>query len=282
MFNFNKLVAYFLVSIFIFSNFVFFSSTLSAQEVNPYEKLGISSASLNAATGKYVSGQNPDTVLPLASLTKLMTALVLLDLKINLSKKVIIKENEINYVTPYIDEGDITSGINIKTGDKVTLNDMWNAMLIASSNEAAIILVDNSGISRTKFIQMMNSKAKALGLKKTKFTDPSGIDPKNIGTAREMALIARRAFAYSSIRNVSAKASYKFKELISGRTINVISRNTSLLAMKPLGMKVGYLTEAKINVAVRLKKGTKDRIIVVLHSPNNASRNSEINRLILK
>lgn len=97
-----------------------------------------------------------------------------------------------------------------------------------------------------------------------------------------MAIIARRAYAYSSVRTVSAKASYKFKELISGRTINVISRNTSLLAMKPLGMKVGYLTEAKINVAVRLKKGTKDRIVVVLHSPNNARRNSEINRLMLK
>lgn len=282
MIKINKIINCFLLYIFILTNFVFLVIPTSAQETNPYEKLGISSASLNSATGKYISGQNPDQVLPLASLTKLMTALVLLDLKINLNKKVIVKDDEINYVTPYIDEGDITSGINIKTGDKVTLNDMWNAMLIASSNEAAIILVDNSGISRAKFIQKMNSKAKAYGLKNTKFTDPSGIDPKNIGTAREMAVIARRAYAYSSVRTASAKASYKFKEIVSGRTINVISRNTSLLAMKPMGMKVGYLTEAKINVALRLKKGNRDRIIVVLHSPNNARRNSEINRLMLK
>lgn len=278
----NKILKHFLLYILILANFFFLICPLQAQESNPYEKYGISSASFNMGTGKYVSGQNADIILPYASLTKLMTALVLLDLKVDLKKKVVIKENEINYVNPYIDAGDITSRINIKVGDKVTLNDMWNAMLIASSNEAAIILVDNSGVSRMKFIQKMNSKAKALGLKNSKFTDPSGIDPKNIGTAREMAVIARKAYANASVRTVSSKSSYKFKDLISGRTINVISRNTSLLAMKPSGMKVGYLTEAKINVALRLKKGAKDRVIVVMHSPNNARRNSEISRLMSK
>jgi D-alanyl-D-alanine endopeptidase (penicillin-binding protein 7) len=281
MIKINKIINYFLLYIFILTNFIFFAPARLAADTS-YDDLGMSSAIINSSTGKYISGQSPDQVLPYASLTKLMTALVLLDLKINLNKKVVIKENQINYVDPYVDAGDVTSGINIKTGDKVSLNDMWNAMLIASSNEAAIILVDNSGISRAKFVQRMNSKAKALGLKKTKFTDPSGIDPKNIGTAREMAVIARRAYSFPSIRTVSAKSSYKFKEILSGRTVSVISRNTSLLAMKPMGMKVGYLTEAKINVALRLKKGTKDRIIVVLHSPNNARRNSEISRLMLK
>ncbi len=281
MIKINKIINHFLLYTFVLTNFVFFVTPCLAAD-NSYEDLGMSSTILNASTGKYISGQNPDQILPYASLTKLMTALVLLDLKVNLNKKVVIKENQINYVDPYIDAGDVTSGINIKTGDKVTLNDMWNAMLIASSNEAAIILVDNSGISRAKFVQKMNSKAKALGLKNTKFTDPSGIDPKNIGTAREMALIARRAYSFPIIRTASAKPSYKFKEILSGRTISVVSRNTSLLAMKPIGMKVGYLTEAKINVALRLKKGTKDRIIVVLHSPNNARRNSEISRLMLK
>lgn len=184
MLSSKKITGLSLVFIFIFSNLVFLAVPTSAQTTTIYDQLGISSAVLNSATGKYISGTDSDTVLPYASLTKLMTALVLLDLKINFNKKVIIKDDEINYVYPYIDQGDITSGINIKTGDKVTLNDMWNAMLIASSNEAAIILVDNSGISRTKFVQKMNSKAKALGLKNTKFTDPSGIDPKNIGTAR--------------------------------------------------------------------------------------------------
>jgi D-alanyl-D-alanine endopeptidase (penicillin-binding protein 7) len=282
MSNLNKFLNYFLLFIFVFTNFLFFVSPAFAQASTAYDKLGMSSAVFNSANGKYISGTSPDTVLPYASLTKLMSALVLLDLKINLNKKVIIKDNEINYVNPYIDAGDVTSGINIKTGDKVALNDMWNAMLIASSNEAAIILVDNSGISRAKFVQRMNSKAKAYGLKHTKFTDPTGIDPRNVGTAREMAIIAWHAYAYSSVRTTSAKPSYKFNEINSGRTVSVISRNNSLLAMKPLGMKVGYLIESKINVAVRLKNGAKDRIIVVLHSINNARRNAEICRLMKK
>lgn len=275
-------MALFLFLAILVSNFVFYIFDAAAQTSTIYDNLGISSACLNSANGKFISGQNQDIVLPYASLTKLMSALVLLDLKVNLNKEVIIRDDEINYVYPYIDQGDRTSGINIKTGDEVTLNDMWNAMLIASSNEAAIILVDNSGISRSKFVQRMNSKAKAYGLINTHFTDPTGIDPSNVGTAVEMAIIARHAYAHSSVRTVSAKASYKFKELFSGRTVNVISRNNSLLAMKPLGMKVGYLTESKINVAIRLKKGAKDRIIVVLHSINNARRNAEIHRLMLK
>lgn len=283
MFSMVKSIKYFIIT-FLLVNFSFFSSpaALAQATSTPYDKLGLASAVLNAKTGAFISGQNYNLVLPLASLTKLMTAVILEKQKINFSKKVIITEGEIDYVTPYIDAGDITSQINLKVGDKVTVNDLWHAMLIASSNEAAIALVDNSGLSRTAFIAAMNRQAKSWGLKSTHFTEVSGIDPNNLSTAKEMAIIAQKAYAYLSIRSVSAKASYRFRDLISGRRISVISRNNSLLAMKPLGMKVGYLTESKINVATRLKKGTKDRIVVVLHSPNNVRRNQEINRLMLK
>lgn len=250
--------------------------------VNPYEKLGMSSACLNSSNGKFVAGKSENQVLPLASLTKLMTAIVLMNQKINLTKKVKITAAEVAYTKPYVEAGDVTSQIDLRAGDQVTKNDLWNAMLIASSNEAAIALVDNSGLTRAQFVKKMNSQAKALGLKHTKFTEPSGIDPKNVGTAKEMAIIARKAYSYLNIRSVSAKPSYSFKDLKSGRKVWIVSRNNSLLAMKPLGMKVGYLTEAKINVAARLKKGKKDRIIVVLHAVNNARRNQEISRLLAK
>ena len=247
-----------------------------------YDNIGIASASLNTKTGLLIAGKNQNTILPLASLTKLMTALILIDLKINFNKKVIITQSEINYTLPYIAQGDKTSQINLKVGDEVTNKDLWNAMLIASSNEAAIALVDNSGLTRAQFVKRMNSKAKALGLKNTFFTEPSGIDPNNTGTAKEMAIIARDAYSLSTIRLVGISSAYKIKEINSGRSIGVYNRNNSLLAMKPLGMKVGYLTEAKDNVAIRLVKSGLDRIIVVLHANNNASRNAEIKRLITK
>jgi D-alanyl-D-alanine endopeptidase (penicillin-binding protein 7) len=252
----------------------------AAATTTPYDELGMASVAINSRTGKLVAEKNQNLVLPLASLTKLMTAQVLLSIGLNLNKTVTITESEVNYTTPYISAGDITSKIDLRVGDKVKVKDLWHAMLIASSNEAAIALVDHSGLSRAQFVKRMNSRAKALGLKYTKFTEPTGIDPKNLSTAKEMAVIARRAFAYVSVRQTSVLPSYKFKDLISGRTIGVDSRNNSLLAMKPLGMKVGYLTEAKINVAVRLQKAGKDLVVVVLHALNNARRNLEINRLL--
>lgn len=271
------------ISIIITILFFTLSSTLpTLAATTAYDKLGIASATINTKNGKYVSGQNQNTVLPLASLTKLMTALVLVDLKTNLQEKVIISQAEIDYTIAYIEPGDKTSSINIKAGDKVTKNDLWYAMLIASSNEAAIALVDNSGLSRQQFVKKMNTKARALGLVHTKFTDPSGIDPNNIGTAREMAIISRLAYSNSLIRLASISPSYKIKEVETGRAIGVYSRNNSLLAMKPLGMKVGYLTEAKDNCAIRLNQKSNDRIVVVLHALTNAQRNKEINRLMAK
>jgi len=262
--------------------FIFNSAVPALASTTPYSNIGIASAELNTKNGRFIAGQNQNVVLPLASLTKLMTALVLLDLKTNFQKKVTISQAEINYTLPYISQGDKTSQIDLKAGDKVTKNDLWHAMLIASSNEAAIALVDNSGLSRKQFVKRMNSKAKALGLRHTKFTEPSGIDPDNLSTAKEMAIIARRAYLNSLIRSASISPSYVFKELKTGRSIGIYSRNNSLLAMKPLGMKVGYLTEARDNCAVRLSQKNKDRIIIILHSPNNALRNKEIGRLMAK
>ncbi|NTU99143.1 D-alanyl-D-alanine carboxypeptidase [Candidatus Falkowbacteria bacterium] len=260
--------------------FSYSTPAIAASTSNPYENLGLSSAVLNANTGQLIGGKNSNQVLPVASLTKLMTALVLLDLKIDLNQTVTISQAELNYVDPYIEAGDITSKINLRAGDKITKNDLWHAMLIASSNEAAITLVDKSGISRTRFVQRMNAKARAFGLRQTKFTEPSGIDPNNLSTAKEMSVIARLAYAKTSISKSSRLPSYKFKVLNTGRWVSILSRNNSLLAMKPIGMKVGYLTEAKMNVALRLNKSGNDRIVVVLHAQNNARRNSEINRLM--
>ncbi|MCX6800278.1 MAG: serine hydrolase [Candidatus Falkowbacteria bacterium] len=182
---------FFLIIVLVCS-FLFAPNLVLAQTSNAYEKLGMSSVCLNAKTGKIISGENQNQVLPLASLTKLMTAQVLLDLKLNFQKLITISDGQMNYVNAYIDKGDITSKINMQTGDKVMAKDLWHAMLIASSNESAIALVDSSGIGRAKFVEKMNKKAKVFGLRNTKFTEPSGIDPNNLGTASDMAIIANK------------------------------------------------------------------------------------------
>lgn len=263
----------------LFSLFFAWTGHISASTSTAYDKYGLSSAMLDASSGKLLAGKDQNRRLPLASLTKLITAIVLLDIGVNLDKKVTITKAQIDYVSPYIDAGDITSSIDLRAGDRVRLRDLWNAMLVSSSNEAAIALADNSGLTRKQFVKRMNAKAKAYGLKQTVFTEPSGIDPANLGTAKEMAIIARRAYRTPAIRLSGIQESYSFREIITGRRISASNRNSSLLAMDPLGMKVGYLYEARMNVALRLRTKNKDRIIIVLHAPNNAARNQEINRL---
>jgi serine-type D-Ala-D-Ala endopeptidase (penicillin-binding protein 7) len=268
--------------IFVFLCFLIPCKPVSAVIDTQYDKFGISSIAVSAKTGNVIGGKSMDQVLPYASLTKLMTALVLIDLGIEnkMTKQITITKSDMQHVNPYIEVGDITSSVNIKDGDKVLVKDLWHAMLIASSNESAAALARSMGLSEANFVKRMNKKAKALGLKKTYFTEMTGIDPKNVGTAREMAVIARKAYGFPLINNTSIKTAYQFKTLNTKRLVGVYSRNTSLNNMKPVAMKVGFLVEAKSNVALRLKKGAKDRVIVVLHSAGSARRNVEINRLM--
>lgn len=250
----------------------------NARAAASYDGVGIASAVLNSKTGKIVDGKNTGKKLPVASLTKLMTALVLLDEKINFSRKVTITSGDLNYVNDYINKGDSTSKVNLRAGDQVKMGDLWNAMLVASSNESAVALVRNSGISKSEFVEKMNVKARALGLKETEFKEYTGIDSDNISTPEEMAVIAREAFAKKKISSTSTKKSYTMKVLNRRGSVVAQNRNNSLLQMDPKGMKIGYLTEAKNNVAMRFA-GKKDGIVVVMHAESTAERNAEVKRL---
>ncbi len=229
--------------------------------------------------GKFFFGQSySDKVLSLASLTKLMTALVLEDIAdIDWNKTVTITEEQINYPYKYAEKGQ-TSEIALRAGDQVSFYDLWTAMLTASSNQSSVILADNSGLGRKGFIEAMNQKAKSLGLKKTVFYDMSGLDPDNVSTAREFAIIAKEAFenpaiAYSTQINnyfVSVKG-------VNGinRNIPVTNRNYSLLAMGADASKTGFLIEAQRNVALK-KNGS---IYIVMHALSTAQRNTILSKL---
>ncbi len=228
--------------------------------------------------GKDFSGGVSDNViLPLASLSKLMTALIIADLNLDMEKTVTITPEEINYPKTLVGN-DATSEVSLKAGDTVALKDLWISMLTASSNQSAVVLADASGLTRKEFAVKMNEKAKALGLVKTKFYEMSGLDPNNVTTAREMALIAAAAFKNPKIAEATQVSNYRFfvtQADGNARLVDVRNRNYSLLAMGADASKTGYLVEAQRNVA--LKKDGK--IIVVMHSASMAQRNSIITKL---
>ena len=228
--------------------------------------------------GVFQEGYFEDKILPIASLSKLMTALVLLDLEPNWNKKLTITSAQINYPKEYVGE-DKTSEVNIVAGQTVSFYDLWVAMLLASSNQSAVALAESTGLSRVEFVDKMNAKAKELGLEKTIFYDIAGLDASNVSTAKEMALIAQEAFSKSEIVEASAKGQYTiYADNTDGTEseIAVVNRNYSLMAYGLEAAKTGFLIEAQ-RTAV-FKKG--DQIFSILHARSMPERNEVVEKLL--
>ncbi len=226
----------------------------------------------------YSGGLESDRILPLASLSKVMTALVFIGTNPDWNKIIEITPEEIRYPCTLQACGS-TSEINLKAGDKLRVIDLWVAMLSASSNQSAVILADNSGLSRSDFIKQMNQQAKDMGLLKTYFTEMSGLSANNVSTAKEYAKVAKTAFDNSWIAEATRNTDYSFTvEQADGtpRPVRVLNRNTSLLAMGPDASKTGFLTEAQRN-AVIAKNGT---VIIALHCYSLGQRNSIVKNLL--
>lgn len=224
--------------------------------------------------GEYQAGSYANEVLPIASLSKLMTALVLLDQNIDWQKQITITPEQIAYPKIYVGN-DATSEVNIKAGQTIAFYDLWVAMLLASSNQGAIALAESTGLTRGDFVKLMNAKAKTLGLSKTIFYDIAGLDEANVSTAKEMAMIAQAAFAKPEIVEATAKGQYTLNLLNSDGTLSTceaVNRNTSLMAFGPEAAKSGFLVEAQRTAA--LKKGSK--VIAILHANSMAERNKII------
>ncbi len=230
------------------------------------------------AGGKVVASSQADKQLPPASMTKLMTALVILDHKPDWGQKVTITQTHLDYPKVWVGN-DVTSEVSLKLGDTVTVYDLWIAMLVASSNQSARALVDAVGMTHVGFLVEMNAKAKSLGLKQTVFKDVAGLSENTLTTAREMAVIAHEAFAQSAIIRGSAVSRYTIVATTAEgqtRSIAVADRNTSLRQFSPDAAKVGFLVEAQRTVSI--KKG--DVIVVVMHAMSMAERNTILHRLL--
>ena len=225
----------------------------------------------------FSGGYNADQILPLASLTKLMTALVFLDTNPNWNKLVTITQEQINYPKSLVGQ-DASSEVDLAAGDTVTIYDLWVAMLVASSNQAAVAVADASGLSRAEFVKKMNTKASDLGLVKTKFYDVSGLDSHNITTAKEMAKLAYAAFANADIISAGQQSAYVIGAInaTSTKQIAVTDRNYSLQQFFPDASKTGFLVEAQRTVAVKKNGG----VAVVLHALSMSQRNAALKKLL--
>ncbi len=224
-------------------------------------------AVLKANDHFFLFAEKADEPQPIASITKLMTALVFLD-------------NNPGWENHYtITKADKIEGgrLNLFLGDEVTVKDLFYTSLVASDNGATMALVHASGLSEEEFLKKMNEKAAALGLKNTSFQDPIGLSDYNLSTAREVALLAQAAFKKPEISGATTKAEYLFKTL-NGRDKKIESTDYLLSdpgqeSLSVLGGKTGYTEKAGYCFVGWLKNDTGREVIsAVLNSQNKNGR----------
>lgn len=165
---------------------------------------------IDARTGEYLCGDNPDKKVYPASTTKLMTAIVLCE-NGKLGQKITVKSSVLKKIPKDL------SKCGLKAGERYSLGDLLNMILIASAGDATYCAAVGVFGSTKKCVEAMNKKAKKLGLSKTCFDNVGGLDigdgfKKNYTTAREMAKITRYAMGIDTIKKITAQRSYLIQE----------------------------------------------------------------------
>ncbi|MBM3204580.1 D-alanyl-D-alanine carboxypeptidase [Candidatus Uhrbacteria bacterium] len=223
----------------------------------------------------------PDHARVAASLTKLANALAFVKSNPKWQKVVSIKK---------VDE--VGGGrLRVTSGTLLTIKDLMFSSITASANNAATALGRISGFGSKGFIHQMNAQVKLAGAKQSVFFDASGMDPRSKTTARDMALIAEKAFKQPMIRQAAQLGTYDFP-LVGTREHKVIKNTNYLLTQDDdvwvVGGKTGYLEESKYNFVVQLRPmsadgrspdPSKELIITVLGAPTKEGSFNAAKRL---
>ena len=237
---------------------------------------------VDVASGAILHTQNADEVRPLASITKLMTAMVLLDhIKDSPSGKGLSFDRQITFETRDRRNGDITRLI---PGEEITVRDAWKIMLVGSSNDAAAFLTRTILGSEEAAVATMNARAKELGLRRLKFTDPTGLDVGNVGTAREVSALARVSLQYPEIREAVLQTSFQFAP--KGKPARKVQATNQLLYrfrqgdIQLLGGKTGHIEASGYNLVFAVGNHAQELVGVILGAPDNEARFAEMKILL--
>ena len=228
--------------------------------------LGLSAESyvvVDANDGKVLVEKNVTEIWPPASLTKLVTAMVVLDSKPKLTK------------TFAMSKADEVGGARLatKAGVQYKVKDLLFASLVASANNAVNALARSTGLSRENFVEKMNLKAKELGAEHTVFFEPSGINEKNQTTAEDYAKIVQAAFAYPQIAEAAAKTEYTVVSSNNKKYTHKLKNTNKLLTDETFSIlgKTGYLEESKYNFASQVTDKFGNKFMVVVLGSSSSS-----------
>ena len=231
----------------------------------------VSALIVDGNNGEVIFEQKARTVTPIASVTKLMTALVVIDGQQSLDEVIKITADD-----RWKGKGAFS---HIPNGTKLTRGDLLRLALMASENLAARTLGRNYPGGLPAFVKTMNAKAKALGMSQTHFDDPSGLSSLNVSSARDLVKLVNAASRNSRIREFSTLRSH---EVRLGKQM-FIYRNTNLLIGRPdweiLVQKTGFTNDAGQCLVMETMIDERPVIMVFLNSFGSLTRTADARRV---
>lgn len=222
-------------------------------------------------TNEVLFAKNSEAVLPIASLTKLMTAMVMVEAKLDLEESITVTSEDV--------DTEKNSSSRLAVGATLTRGELLHLALMSSENRAAHALGRTYPAGLQAFVTAMNAKARALGMADTRYVDPTGLNSGNQSSAKDLASLVKAAYQQPLIRELSTSREYAVR--VGSRQLQF--HNTNSLVRNPswdIGLqKTGYIVEAGRCLVMQAKMAGRKLIMVFLDSTGKYSRQADAERV---
>lgn len=229
---------------------------------------------MDAKTGEVLYSKNTNTALPIASITKLMTAVVTSDARLNMSEDITLQQID------FAGAGGKNSSSTLKAGDTMNRAEMLLVALMKSENPAAAALARTYPGGRQAFINAMNTKARQLGMNSTHYVESTGLDVRNISSARDLGILVSAASQYGLIRQLSTTAHYDFNlgyRVLKSNNTNALVRNGGWNINIS---KTGYINESGRCVVMHATVNNRPAVVVLLGASTSQARTNDATNLL--
>ncbi len=222
-------------------------------------------------TGELLLAKRAEIAMPIASITKLMTAMVMLDARLDMSETVTIQEADKDVLRH--------SRSHLSVGTRLSRREALLLSLMASENRAAHALARTYPGGVRAFIRAMNEKARVLGLIETRFEDPTGLSDKNISSARDLGALVNAAYGYAEIREFSTTPEITIK--LGRKRLHFLNTNALVRNSRwQIGLsKTGFLEDAGRCLVMQTQLAGRSLLIVLLNSVGKNTRIGDANRI---
>lgn len=228
---------------------------------------------LDTEQDRPIYAKNPNSITPIASITKLMTAMVVLDAGLPLDERLMIDEADIDTIKG--------SHSRLRPGSELSRRELLRLALMSSENRAAAALGRNYPGGTAAFVQAMNAKALLVGMSHARFADPTGLSSDNVATAEDLARLVIAAADYPLIREYSTSLSYAvevspYRRPLDYRNTNGLVKNVHWdISLS----KTGFIREAGRCLVMMATIASRPVVIVLLDSIGKNSRIGDANRI---